>query len=89
MAKKIYKYPLTIEDVQGVLMPTGAQVLCAQTQGGKPYLWAIVDPDLPDEVKKIRIVGTGHPMVGVNVERYIGTFQMADGRFVFHVFEAL
>jgi hypothetical protein len=57
-------------------------------QAGQPCLWAVVNPDAQLHDTTIQIVGTGHqvpddvPLIG-----YIGTFQMAAGALVWHVFE--
>jgi hypothetical protein len=90
MSITIWKFPLTITDVQQVLMPHGAIILTCQTQGEAPVLWAIVDPDRPEANREIHMFGTGHPIPpNGGGRRYIGTFQIAGGSLVFHVFEAV
>ena len=88
MNEVIYKYPLPVEDLPTVEMPTGAQVLCVQVQEDKPFLWAIVDPGQPLERRWFRLCGTGQ-LLGINLptSRYIGTFQLQEGTFIGHVFE--
>lgn len=89
MARRaIWKYPLALRDVQGIDMPSGANILCVQVQAGVPCLWAIVDTEARNVMRRIRIVGTGHP-IEVEGEPYIGTFQIHDGALVFHAFEVL
>ena len=88
--KTIYKYGLSITDTQNVQMPFGARILCVQVQRGTPCIWAEVDTEEErTEMRRIDIYGTGHPM-DRNPEfgsSYIGTFQVRDGDFVFHVYE--
>lgn len=88
--RTIHKYPFGISDEFGILMPTGAQILCVQVQRGNPCIWALVDPDAPKCNFWFRLRGTGQPMHGsdiVSVEKYIGTFQLHDGSFVGHLFK--
>jgi len=80
----IWKYELELTDRQQVIMPTGATILCVQTQLGNLCLWAQVDPNAKKEERHIAIVGTGHP-IHRNAWKYIGTAQQAV--FVWHVFE--
>lgn len=83
----IYKYDLAISDQQLIELPIGAILLCVQVQHGQPRLWARVNPAQPKENKKIITHGTGH-MVPETTGRHIGTYQLADGNIVFHVFES-
>ena len=85
---RIYKYDLLIKDVRfQIKLPLGAKILTIQIQGGHPRLWAIVDETLePTETRELLIIATGDQMPEVG--RYITTFQIHDGAFVWHVFEA-
>lgn len=86
--KKIYKYPLEITDTQFVELPLGAEILTVQMQGNQLCLWAMVNT-LPEAIKKnrrIEIIGTGNP-IPIGDLKYISTFQMMDGRLIYHVFE--
>ena len=86
--KRVYKYPLEVNDEVSVNMPKGARVLSVQVQNGRPCLWAAVDPcETSQEERRFRIAGTGHPIEDDVVDGFIGTIQMYDGRLVFHVFE--
>ena len=88
--KRVYKYPLDIQDEVIVMMPKGARVLSVQVQNGRPCLWAAVDPnEMTLEERRFRIAGTGHPIQDDVVDGFIGTIQMYDGRLVFHLFEEL
>lgn len=87
--KRVYKYPLDIQDEVVVIMPKGARVLSIQVQNGRPCLWAAVDPrEMTLEERRFRIAGTGHPIQDDVVDGFIGTIQLYDGKLVFHVFEA-
>ncbi|MBQ8969210.1 MAG: hypothetical protein IJ064_05720 [Bacteroidaceae bacterium] len=69
-------------------MPKGAKILTVQIQSGQPCIWAAVNPSsFENETRRFRIAGTGHPVEDAIIENYIGTFQMCDGKLVFHVFE--
>ena len=72
-------------------MPKGAEILTVQSQHDVPQLWALVDPTQPTEERCIEIFGTGHPIrYDMGVERkYIGTFQVDGGQYVFHAFERI
>jgi len=88
--KKIYKFPIPeVVDEQEVMMPVNAQILCVQLQHGKPCIWAMVGSDLNLIKRKIRIIGTGHPIEDFDLLTYIDTFQLADGQLVFYVFEKI
>ena len=86
--KTIFKYPLTLSE-QGIEMPEGAQILTVQVQNNTPYLWALVSPSSPTELKRITVLGTGHSIIEDKFLAYIGTFQLDCGELVFHVFEHL
>lgn len=86
--KTVWKFPLAVADVQTVQMPANAHILTVQTQSGIPFVWALVNPDMPQETRTIIIVGTGHARDELDeLVNYIGTVQMADGALIFHVFE--
>jgi hypothetical protein len=91
MKKVIWKFTLETTDNQVIEMPIGAEILTVQMQGSTPCLWALVNPDVVKEQRRIEIYGTGHEMrydMRVN-QKYIGTYQLAGGGLVFHVFEIL
>lgn len=81
----VFKYLLTSASPQLIDMPVGAHILSVQMQFGRPCLWALVDPDAPAECRSITICGTDHdvPLGG----KFIDTFQVEGGKFVFHVFD--
>ena len=87
----IWKFPVALEDRFSVSIPKGARILTLQLQRGRPQMWVLVNPEVSPEQRTFRIVGTGH-RYSANVLgswRYLGTFQMQDGAFVWHVFEEL
>ena len=86
--KRVFKYPLVIDDVVEVIMPKGAKVLTVQMQHNVPCIWAVVESEETElESRFFRIAGTGHGIVDEIVDNYIDTFQMRDGMLVFHLFE--
>jgi hypothetical protein len=91
MNKKIYKYELKTEAIQTVKMPVNAEILAIQTQHETPCIWALVDPNAPLQVRAFETFGTGHDVhYDMGVHRiYKGTYQLANGALVFHVFERL
>lgn len=82
----IWKFPFEIDDLVRIEMPIGAVVLGLSLQYDKPYLLAMVDPCSPKEIREFVIIGTGNQMPD-HVGKYIGSFQMYGGLFVWHVFE--
>lgn len=87
MAETIWKFPLPILDEPRVPMPRGAVLLTVAAIRDEPFVWAIVDPDAPLVDRELSVRGTGHELGEVG--GYIGTFTLADGHLVFHVFDAV
>ena len=85
MSKRIWKYNLHPLSSQ-IMAPRGSRVLCVQAQHGTPRLWVEVYPDEPVEPYPLAVYGTGHEIPD-DPGRYIGTFQIDDGAFVFHVYD--
>jgi len=86
MSKSIFKYEITINNYQVVMMPKNADILCTGVQYGKMCLWALVDPKAEKESRRIILKGTGHSIDGKNM-KYIGTNQMMQGLLIWHIFE--
>jgi len=84
----IWKFALQTIDKQEIKMPVGAEILTVDIQNGKPCLWARVDTEELIETRQIAIHGTGHELPG-STRKYIGTYQLAGGTLIFHVFESL
>jgi hypothetical protein len=87
----IWKYQLADEARQVVMMPSGAEILSVQQQHGDLQLWAMVDPDLPKQMRVFEIFGTGTTMPDLSsegrVRRHLATVQTCQGMLVWHVFE--
>jgi len=83
--KTIYKYVLGL--LTELWMPIGAKILTVRTQFDEPTIWAIVDTEQErTEKREFKIYGTGHALPD-NPGTYLGTFFIAGGSLVFHVFE--
>jgi len=82
----IYKYELDVLDRQVIKMPALATILTIQSQGGKGQIWAKVNPhsELVDRIFTTH--PTGMELTG-DTCCYVGTYQIANGNLVFHVFE--
>jgi hypothetical protein len=91
--KKIYKYPTQHAKMFSFKMPKGAEILCVQVdqKTGIPCIWALIDPNIPEEYRDFELFGTGHEIYyDMGVERkYIGTYQLNNGEFVGHIFERI
>lgn len=87
--RKVYKYPLVLDDEFTLALPAGAQPLSYGFQAGKPVLWVLVDPDETRIVnRRFLLAGTGHPIErAVNRLLYVNTAFVRD--LVFHLFEVL
>ena len=86
---EVWKFPLENRAVTTkVEMPAGAQVLRVGVQHGEIQLWALVDPDAPKEARAFEVYGTGHEIKPGNL-RFISTFFVQGGIYVFHAFERL
>lgn len=91
MTRRIFRYPLPIDDRVMLRLPEGATVLSVAPSRTTPReidLWALVDPD-PEgglEYRLFRVFGTGHPVTG-DLGPFIGTVVQTDTSLVFHVFE--
>lgn len=85
----MWKYSLAIDDKQDLDLPLDAQILTIAMQHNQQLcLWALVDPAQKQQVtRKLRMAGTGHPIVSDNFHKYIASVQLANGSLVFHFFE--
>lgn len=85
--KTIWKYPFTVRGVVECQMPQGAAVLSVQMQHNQPTMWAVVNDENPLVQRRFRIYGTGHEIDRYDTcTEFVGTFQMAGGDLVFHMF---
>ncbi len=71
-------------------LPKGAQFLSVQVQMREPVAWFLVEENAGrervGEERKFMVVGTGFKFDETNV-KHLGTFQLEEGRLVFHLFE--
>ncbi len=86
MSKTIWKYPASPGGPWTQMMPAGAEVLSVQVQRSQVVMWVLVDANRPEEAREFTAYGTGHPMPD-NPGKFIGTFQLASGDLIFHLFE--
>ncbi len=89
MTKTIWKFSFFTDDMIMLKMPVGAEILHLNMQNNDPQLWALVNADNDQEVRRFEIFGTGHPIkYDMGIERkYIGTY--FEGALVFHLFERI
>jgi len=89
-ATTIWKFTLPINDVVGVDMPIGAELLSVQAdQAGqldRLTAWAMVDSNAGIERRVFAMLGTGRPITAeIRKRDHVATVQ--HGQFVWHVFE--
>ncbi len=83
--KTIYKYSIG-KDIETLMIPAGAEILCVQTQNGHIQMWALVDTAREKEPRTFIARRTGF-VCADPIGKYIGSVQVEGGRLVFHVFE--
>jgi hypothetical protein len=88
MPRVIYKYPFEVTDTFELELHEGHEILCIQTQGDQPCMWVLCNPEKPKMQYVFDCIGTGHPIADNAVRHYVGTFQMYEGKLVFHIFKA-
>lgn len=85
--RRIFKYELTIEDVQVIETFTSFEPLSVKVQKGTPVLYAIVDDETEMQKVRIRTYGTGFGVEPYTMkDEYVGTYLLHEGELVFHVF---
>jgi len=84
--KRIFKYPLEVEDHQILEIPSN-RLLSVQEQNGEVVVYAMVDTVKPPIKYEFAINGTGNP---VNFDadnfNFLGTVKLYNGSIMFHVF---
>lgn len=86
--QKVFKYLLPVFTHSEIQMPEGAKILHVAVQAGYPFIWALVNPDAPLKTRSFDVYATGHEIINPAFTRkFIGTFFVNGGEFVFHVFE--
>lgn len=84
----IWKFPFKLASGRfEIEMPKDAEILAVQVQREVPCVWAKADPESEREMRRFRIVGTGHPFREDGKLSYIGSFQQLEGLLVWHLFE--
>lgn len=91
----IWKFEIPRDTYPAIRMPIDAKLLTVQMQymhssniedGGKPFIWAEVNPMAATELRQFQVAGTGRGL-SKNPRTYIGTWQ--DRFEVWHLFELL
>lgn len=82
---KVFKYSVPVAGINSVPMPQGAKILRDGEQGGKMFVWALVDETRAHENRQLFVCGTGWEMP-VGPFDYLGTVFV--GPFVWHIWEA-
>ncbi|HLX53494.1 MAG TPA: hypothetical protein VKR58_06120 [Aquella sp.] len=94
----IWKYKVPIQDEFSIELYEGYKILSVQTQGADQqfggqtegvYIWVLLDPNANPVTVEFSLYGTGHRIEMLNEQEFIGTFQMLDGRLVYHLFKCL
>lgn len=86
MAQTVWKEILKPIEVQQIMIPAGAELICAREQFENICVWFKCDPGAAKEPRTLAIVGTGHA-APIDDGRYIGTASLHGGQLMFHVFE--
>lgn len=86
---RIYKYELGNLGENKVEMPQGAQVLSAKIDPkGDVCIWAIVNPELENELRTFFVVGTGWDLPEAFSGKLIDFYgTVIQEPYVWHVFE--
>ena len=87
MSWVIYKYEVKFREYFEIMLPQGAEVLTCQVQRGTPVIWVASDPKAPLKRRAFKLGVTGGTIFKKDAWGYIGTFQMAEGNLVYHLFE--
>ena len=83
----VWKFEVPIDDLATIDMPSGARLLTVAVQGGSPVLYALVDPSAAKVARRLRVAGTGHPILPDDAGIYVGTVLLHGGALVFHIFD--
>lgn len=72
--KKIYKYPLPVQEKYSIELPLGAKIIRVEDVDGLFFLWVIVDtdPDYPTELRHLEFYKTGQPIEDATNLVYLG-----------------
>lgn len=92
--KIIYKYHLAMKTsgtkFWALEIPRRAQILDIETQDSGFYLWALVDPDQPNEARMIHMTFTGNELPDTELPMdYLKTVHLPENGLVLHFFEEI
>lgn len=90
--KIIYKYRITFEHNQTILIPSGGKILHVDEQEGEIYIWIEVDTSNKVEERKFTVFGTGNqmPEEKENIKyQHLGTVKINNGALIWHIYETL
>lgn len=85
---RVYKYPISVNEVVALPLPKNAQVLSIAFQYDKVYVYALVDPtQQATETVKVIVAGTGEPLpANIQDYTYLNTIQMFNQQWNLHGF---
>ncbi len=85
--KAVWKFEIATAGLNEISMPFGSQPLVVQERDGKAQLWCLCDTEMKVyEVRRFRFLRTGDAVPETNIV-YIGTAQVSEGEFIYHLFE--
>lgn len=84
MSRKILEYGID-RKTKFLNLKEGYKVLCLQTQYEQPFVWIEIDEKRHDKSVAVYIVPTGANLP-FGAKQYVGTYQIDNGRLVFHVY---
>lgn len=85
MQRKVWKYPLKVQDAaQNLMVPHGGKIVHVANQNNTPTLWIEVNSNHVDEQRTFRMFGTGHPIEPAFWE-HVGSCIITP--FVWHIYE--
>lgn len=87
MNKKMVIYKYTIAPETHINLPVDAKVLSVQMQHGSPRMWILYDDNAPKIERSFILLPTGDIASAIELKEFIGTFQMHNGDYVWHLFE--
>ncbi len=87
MTLTIWKYPVSLADSFELERPGGAKLLHLDVQNGQPFMWFLLNPNMPTVARAFYVRGTGHDCEALEQCTHRGSFMLQNGSFVFHVFE--
>jgi hypothetical protein len=74
---------------QAIMVPEGAEMLCAREQGDAVCVWYRCDPAAPREPRELAVVMTGAAAPPAEESRYLGSAHLRGGTLIVHVFERI